>query len=361
MTLQLVNPNRIYSGVFDRMGRFLIDLKSELVGSGLWEVTGSGDGDVAFANQGQTAGPSYDVLTKATPWWDAPALDQNFSDPSNKNTISRPYAWMQLKEVGSTRTLQFRRAAGLSSSYSDNFMFRFIPGGVVATGASATLAPAAVGPYFQMGGDPSQPGGTQGVFATDSALRHTQESDVIINILTATSARAQGVCPFVVLIAHAGVVRPVGGFFYESLLQSDDADPHPYILRLANGNAFEYVFGSKTQEWGPFYDAGYGACGAGCVPWAFDLYRNVAMPNGGAAMPSHSTYLAPSVGAKWRSNAPRVRVNNGNSPGVSEHFLTNYVNRNYPDTFNLGDPNPYAAAGMLLLPWKQNVAPIVGA
>ncbi len=364
MTLQLTTPNRIYSGVHDRMGHFLNDLKNDLVGSGLWEVTGSGDGDVAFANKGQTAGPSFDVFTNVVPYLSGYAnndLNAAYNVAGNKNSFSRPYAWLQLTEVGGTRTIQFRRASNLTALSSEQLGIKFCPGGVATTGATATKAPAAVGASWSVGGDPSTAGGSHsGAIAGDSTLRSDQSADAIVNILTAVSAAAKGVCPFVVLFAHAGVVRATGGFFYESLLQADDADLHPYIFRAATSSTMDYVFGGKTQDYGPFYTSVEGCYGASCVPWAFDTFRNVAM-SGAPALPSGSSFLTPAVGTTWKSNAPRVRIAGGVSPGVAEHLRTNYVNRTYPDTFNLATTAPYVAAGMLVIPWKQNVAPVVGA
>lgn len=340
MTLQIPSPNAVLLPANDKLGRFIIELRDTLVGSGLWRVTGSSDG-ATFQNEGQTAGlggaKPWDVLINPAPYT-ATVVGTTWYVGGTAGSISNRNAWLQLREVGSTRVMQLQRD---SAAWSGGLRWRFCPSGVATSGATVGVLPAPVGASYGgalyehfpgVGGDPNN-----GI-------------KFIYQLWVATEARAGGVCPFAFTVHNANSGANINSGFYESLVDIDPSNPHPYLFYT--GASWNVMGGAGTQS-GPFWNQ-YGCTGVACDTFRFD---QVAI-NGGL-MPG-TTYEPLAFDGKWRTSACLARKATGARIGRSEHFLMNRQNREYPATYDLGSTTPRIAVGHFLLPWKTNVVPSVG-
>ena len=204
MTLN-ITANRQLVHVHDRFARFWLDVKDTLVASGLWVVTGSGDGLAAFQNQGQTAGigGSYDVFTASPPYVDTSAI---WYAAAVANSFSNPNAWFQIKEVGSSRTFQVQR----HGSNADNLSFRFCPSGVATVGAAAGFAPAPApsNVFVNIIGNVASRSATS--FGSGSQLLQTATYTTVYHIWHASTARAGGVCPFAIMFFSKRIMPSAG-------------------------------------------------------------------------------------------------------------------------------------------------------
>jgi hypothetical protein len=343
MTLN-ISANRQLTHVHDRMGHFLIDLKNTLVATGLWVVTGSGDGLSAVQNQGQTAGigGSYDVFTASPAYVDTSATWTT----GGANSISNPYAWFQIKEVGGARVFQFQR----HNSTSDNISLRFCPSGVATTGATSSVAPAPApsNNFVNLIGNVATRGATT---MAAGQLLHSVATTTVYHFWHATTARAGGVCPFA-FMTFSKLTNTFGaGFFYESLVDAVASNTEPWLL--SNAGSFGAAFGTvgTASSNGPFWST-LGQITAGLVPWSFD-YSGSAVA--GINYPG-SSYPPMPADNVWRTQYCRARTATAYL-GRSEHFLQNYLARDYPTTYNLASAEPKIAVGQLLLPWSTNVVP----
>lgn len=381
MTLVVPEANIILAAGTDKLGHLLNRLRLALVATGLWEVTGSGDGGALVQNQGQTSGEggSFDLFApNPTPVHAGDYQSWYNAMQSAQRSLSRPYAWLQLKEKGSTRTIQFKRAAqgwGADGSYSDTFAMRIAPGGVKPSGATPTNAPQAntgTSEWLQQGANPSTSFSVSPIFWSGAMRWWTQTSDVVMQLFVSTDARAKGVCPWAILLADRDRNAHVGGMFYESLVDAQPADQHPYIFRSSDtgSNTWGVLVGKLGSEAiGPFHEVNispsyqYGVYGENCKPWLFEVMCVGDFDKGSNSYrlfwPGNVAHPLDADG-KWRTFAPRVRLAAGKYAGRSEHLLANLGMRDYPTTYNLASSAPRIAAGQLLFPWPSNVVPLMG-
>lgn len=345
MTLN-ISPNRQLIHVHDRLAHMLIDLKNVLVASGLWVVTGSGDGLSAVQNQGQTAGVggSYDVFTASPPYLDTAGTWYS----GVANSFSNGYAWFQIKEVGSARVFQFQRNSN-SGSNSEYIACRFCPTGVATTGATSTVAPAPTPTNSFVHVLGSVLARNTALVGTGTGLQVTTSNPTTYHFWHASAPRAGGVCPFAVMVLNKSTNTYQWGFFYESMLDTQAGNTEPWLLSSATN--YPSAFGALgSGSGGPFW--GTTGTTGGLVPWSFDytvsVVASLSFPGVGyPPMPADNV---------WRTQYCRARTATAYL-GRSEHFLQNHVARDYPTTYNLASAEPRIALGQLLLPWATDIVP----
>lgn len=360
MTLQFPVVNRSIPGLRDKAGQFLIELKDALVSTGLFRVTGSGDGLATFQNEGQTAGEggSFDIFTAQPPYWGG----VNLLSEGRARSISRAYAWFQLRELSSSRVFQFRRYYynDSSGSYSENVGICICPQGVAASGATPTKAPQSIGPKWWYCADPSAGNGNTDAYdarlGMNGVMLSSSADETIWHLAVATEPRAQGVCPFFVWYINRTKSMVGGGFFYESLTDAPADNTDPYVLHCAQdwGQSFGWL---NNESYGPWWNIQAVVTGRNpIVGCAFDRVNSPAFTY---SYPGKA--FAPlSSDGKWRTFRPRVRNASGQYVGRCEHIQANMVNRDYPTTYALGSSQPLITVGHMLLPWKQNAVPLWG-
>jgi hypothetical protein len=348
MTL-FVHENTLFTGVGERGGQVWMKLKEVLVNSGYWVVTGSGDGFSMFQNEGQTAGVggSYDVLTVA------PVPNDSNWHTGTPGSISNLSAWFQLKEVATTRVMQFWRDNSASYTYGDGMAIRMCSGGVAVTGATANTAPAPVGVSYNLAGNLATKTTIQIANGQNGPLYPITNPDVGLQIWYGPP-RAEGVCPFAWLIFNNTNNSLQSGMFYESLVDFPEGAVEPWI---ASVGVIWHSFGTvgNTVD-GPFNKTTFRINGINGKAWVFD-----ATMCEGTRSPGN--VYAPVVNGKWKTKRCLARTTaapNLEYIGTSEHFLQNLVARDYPATYDLTLASPRIAVGQLLLPWKQAVIPVWG-
>jgi hypothetical protein len=348
MATDIIVANSSLPGSTDKMGRLLIELKNALVGTGLWVVTGSSDGLSLMQNQTQTAGVggSYDVFATTQVYMTS-------STGTGAGMIGNNNAWYQLKEVGTTRTLQVQREVNLTSSasYSGRINIRFCPGGTATSGATTSLTPAPVGTSTTFHGSMStRSGGSIGP-SSNTSLQWDNTNEVVWNLGVRTTPGAGGVCAFYMTVINKATNVYIWGTFYESMLDTQAGDAHPYLMSFSDSFANTYGF-LGTQSAGPFWSSTWRTYGATCAPWIFDYTGNSFV----GTFPGASYPAIPADGIV-RASYCRARTATLGYVGRSEHFVHNTTIRDYPTTFNLSSTTPNIALGQLIAPWKQNIVP----
>lgn len=346
----------------DKAGAMLIALRDALVGSGLWEVSGSGDGRALFQNKGQTAGIAgkFDVFTASPAYYIG--ADANFAGAA-AGTISALNAWLQIKEIGSTRTLQIGRHYG--NGYTAVLSFKWCPDGVQASGASPTRWPNHTGSAQFLNNDFKEPPVYSGGNLFGEALSASNAYEAIVHIGTSDVARSKGVCPFFLLVINRSTSEPNAALIYESLTDSHELNMHPYLLRTSVNST------SKSPWWravgqvgaaayGPFFGGNDLTAEMGITGSPVTRVNCAAHAvTGGPTLPG-AAFAPPQPDGRWRTHHLRAFTTAGLYLGRTEHLLANLQNRDYPTTYDVAGSSPRITAGHLLLPWQQNTVPILG-
>ena len=372
MTMQVILANRVIPGGFrDRLGQMLIEMKNALVATGLWRVTGSGDNAGNVLNEGQTPAASnggWDLFApniNENPYWvwAGAQADSNLAGSNVQNalvrSISKTYAWFQLREVGSTRVLQIRRATyyNPNGEYSDTLAWRFCPSGVKTSTANMGRPPDPTGVSFTWWANPQSTDMSYGApwVGSGEPMRYTHQGESVFHLWSATDARAGGVCPFYLTVVNRHTAQLAGGILYESMVDVQNNNPHPYLFRMG---MWHEAFGRNGfQDKGPFWVRDtFGCTGVNCELWCFDTVYNPVMTWNQPG----NVLAAPDASGKWKTWVPKARATNMGYLGRSEHLLVNLVARDYPTTYGLASTDARLAIGQLLLPWKQNEVPIIG-
>lgn len=341
MTIIVPNPNVALAMADDKLGHLLIELKTQLVATGLWRVRGSGTGGTGgtFELMGQTAGAggSFDVFTAPTPYLTTVNGTSVLWYQGGAGTISRASAWLVLEEIGSGRCLTIQRAdsSGGQSNGSVILTMRFSNAGVASSGASAVLPPASTAPVAtlmtntNLGGD---------LMLTTNA--HWFQLGV------ANSAEAGGVCPFWWSLYNRTAGTRNWGMLYDSLTDTVAGDLHPHVIGTGVWSTFFNDQFSNVRLFGGATLTGRGLTG-------YTLLTDQPIPSS-----SPSSYTQP-LGADgfWRTYRPLVLDDTGVVVGRSKNLLMHPINREYPTTYYVATPEARLALGQLLVPWKQATAP----
>jgi len=364
MAIQWPNPNFLIPQGRDKLGMFLLEFRRVLTESGLFVVTGSGDGLLAYENEGQTdgSGPGrWDVFANNAdnPYY----IGSDILGGANAlNQISKATAWLQIKEVVSTRTWQIGRVYNQASysNFSGTIYWKFCPYGVQPSGATAKKWPPPIGVSTFWGGDFTTSNWAY-AYPLCPGINQDLAQDIIAQIGVTDTPRAKGVCPFFVVLANRTTQSAVGGFYYESLTDVDPSLEHPFVHRFSTTfvDTWGAVGGGNS---GSFFTEGapaggiVGHAGDRLAPYRFDAKHS----NWLGTIPGPG-FVPLNASGKWDTFYPRVRTVRDGDLGRCEHLLANMVNRNYPTTYNLSGPSPRLTVGQLLLPWRADVVPSIGA
>jgi len=341
MAYTVPSPNVLLNIGEDRLGHQLIELKTQLVATGLWRVRGSGDG-VTFQNTGQTAGVggSYDVFTGAVKW--APIIYYGMSPTGWANGpaggMSRANAWFILEEIGSGRCLSVQRFTSSPDQVGAHF-FKFSPGGFASTGATNIAPPAAVGASVTI---------TINAFNTYAAYQPPESGPASwLQIGCATAADPGGVCPFYLAVYNRTTGAPVMGMLYESLEETVAGDAHPFVFGAGLWNAGAGVF-SMFDTTVYFYGGA-----------AMATRKLSALSCNATIYPNNTPTTAQPIGpdGKWRAIRPPVNDAAATWVGRCRNILAHPINRNYPTTYGVATAAPRLVLGQILVPWVTGVAP----
>jgi hypothetical protein len=321
----------------DKVGKILISVKDALLASGRWRLIGSGDGKTAFQLRGQTAGVagSYDVFT-ASPQWALVGTTYN----AWPNSFSNNNAWFILEEIASARVALFQRAVG---GNGDTLIAK-IGTAVAVTGASATVAPAFVGPSGTLLNS-----GSLGT-ATELGVASTLEHWLQIGADNSVNA-GNNVSPWFFSVWSKTNNAPVSGGFWLPLIETDPGVTVPVVTAIGPWGG---VFGTPGNADG-------GLVGAGSVwragtSWDAASIAYLTCTGVGASPPQ---YQQLGTDGKWRTYKPLIAypaIGNRHVGKVDLVYL-NKVSRNYPATYDLSGAQPRITLGHLLFPWT-NVAPL---
>jgi len=338
MAYTVPNPNVLLASTEDKLGHQLVELKTQLVATGLWRVRGSGDG-FTVQLMGQTAGVggSYDVFSAATKWlaYTTYGLPTPWYGGA-AGSMSRNSAWFLLEEIGSGRCLLFQRSSGVDAAGA--FTVKLAPGGFASTGATSTVAPAAVGA--------SNTWNVAGMTAYTPTTPPENGPALWLQVGRSDVADPGGVCPFWACVYNRTAGTPVWGMLYESLEQTPAGDVHPFIFGTGVWSAGGGFFGTPfngSNVWG----------GA-----AMTSRRLTALSVNGAPYPNATPSIAQPIGpdGKWRAIHPPV--NDGSAwCGRCKNVLSHPINRDYPTTYGIATGTPRLALGQILVPWTTVAAP----
>jgi len=344
MAMTIPTPNILLGMADDKLGKILIELKNQLVATGLWRVrassTGGSGAEAVFQNMGQTAGlaGSFDVFTGS------PAYLTNVDGSTiawssgGAGSISRLGSWLVLEEIASGRCLTVLRTNSAGQANSTTVMhITWSNGGVAASGATVAAPPAQVAPSVQLA--PTVSLGADLALTTNAHWLQLAVSD---------ASDAGNVCPFWWSVFNRTTGAKTWGMIYESLTDAPAGDLHPYVVgsRLWS-EIFNDSFGKQRM---------YG--GAALALRGFSGYH--LAPPGTTNIPniSPATYTQPvGVDGFWRTYRPMVLDGAGVVCGRSKNFLLHPINREYPTTYGLAGADPRLALGQFLVPWKQGVVP----
>lgn len=342
MTIQWDIINQVYAAAKDHFGLLLTDLIPALVARG-WVVKGSGDGLVAFQNEGQTAGPYY-VFTNPP----AHSVTGTWS-VGGPNSWTNARAWVRIKEPGlSTRELLIQRSSTTTSSgfNSINFAMSVTP---LSAGASASTVPTG---NLQIKSFATAMNSSATAFGDGAASVATSPAWVV-HVGISDTAKAKNVWPFFIRTFRQDTHAPLLIFNWESLRSEHASDDHPMWAHAQPGSSYnvtQYISSANNMTmWndttlGLSYGALQLLAGAsGTAP--NQVSQNVTVLIGGLRKAADIYAAYPNL-AKWITK------------GVCDHLKWNPTTRGWQDTLNLASSEPYAFDGPFLLPWKTGIVPV---
>lgn len=326
--------NQYVASLNNEIGRIFWDWWTLGIAQGILEIVGSGDGLVLFENEGQTAGPNYNVFTSApgTAW-----------NPALAGSYSNSKAWARVRMIGTTLEWIVQRDQSTSASDEDDFRIAISPNGFTGGGASAILAPTAADELYIVG---TRTNGAQvfGSYATDQTYHigfnltayNGFHSFYIAPVYTATKITVSGVWLFDA--CQEFVPGDVASWMFTRSTSVLDT------TRIAGSITGYSVrdFGGGAELFSKQYSYAYMTnTSAGQTLWPNRVPAQIGdskARSGPAFVFSYvlSEYKGLSSLLKWKGTS----------------------GRSYPDTVDLATADAHVYIDQVLLPWPTGITPL---
>lgn len=335
MTWQFdVNNNAL--GANDGIGAALLGMVRNMVAAGAASIVGSGDGISTYENQGQTAGPTWDVLTGDTSIWNSLVA----------NEFSNTGAWVRFRMTGTTLEWIIFRRTSSTASYEENIIMRLSVTGFDNGDADANLPPTA------SAGDEKDLCGT---WPSTFGIFSSYEKNIYWHAGCEDTAQ-NGFYPFYLLITDQSGQDVDGLIFFDVITDEVGTDAHPWVFY----SGFTSIGMTEAEMTSPSGNRGraYRDYGGAQELWVDETHA-MMVGNGTEAMfpggvpAQHDDGLARDMPVIW--GEPGISFFKGVSRNIRWKGTPTRI---YPDTVDLASADARIYVDDCLIPWKQNETPL---
>lgn len=333
MTWQFDVNNSIL-GSIDGVGQIFTTFKDFMVAQGVMEVLGSGDGISTYENYGQTAGPTWDILTGGYSTWNSLVA----------NEFSNTEAWMRLRVVDTDLEFIIKRQSSSVSTSEDDIVIAVAPDGFTLGGADANTPPTGTNQQFILGSS-----------FTSYAAFCSYNVNYYLHIGVDDSPSQGEFHPFYVMLTEQSTQITKTVFIFDPVLQIATGDAQPWFIYLKCNSSNPLVNSLLCDDidgWAYRNFGGGSELWTNCMAYRLvDQDANILFPGGAGIQADDSkTRSCPIIVGNYNYNLYK---------GVSSFMEWKGVSsRNYPDTVDLTTTDAKCYFDDVIVPWEQNTAPL---